>query len=70
MRTPATEHAKQGKEARLEQLLKSYNIEPISIGIVSNKRRIVMSRAGKAVVDLDLDLARNAWTTGLVEAMR
>jgi phosphoribosylformylglycinamidine synthase len=62
--------AKQGKETRLEQLLKSYNLEPISIGIVSNKRRIVMSRAGKAVVDLDLDQARNAWTTGLVEAMR
>jgi phosphoribosylformylglycinamidine synthase subunit PurL len=62
--------AKQGKETRLEQLLKSYNLEPISIGVVSNKRRIVMSRAGKAVVDLDLDQARNAWTTGLVEAMR
>ncbi|MBN1236094.1 MAG: phosphoribosylformylglycinamidine synthase subunit PurL [Methanotrichaceae archaeon] len=62
--------AKPGKEARLVELLKSYNLEPMLIGKVSNKRRIVMSRAGNAVADLELDGARNAWTTGLAEAMR
>jgi len=62
--------AKAGSEARLEELLKSYSLEPMQIGIVTGKRRIVMSRAGECVADLDLDEARNAWTTGLVEAMR
>jgi phosphoribosylformylglycinamidine (FGAM) synthase-like enzyme len=62
--------AKKGKEARLVELLQSHNLEPMPIGIVSTKRRIVMSRAGKTVVDLDLDQARDAWTAGLVEAMR
>ena len=51
-------------------LLKSYNLEPMQIGIVTGKRRIVMSKAGESVADLDLDGARNAWTAGLVEAMR
>ncbi|MDD1730772.1 MAG: phosphoribosylformylglycinamidine synthase, partial [Methanosaeta sp. NSM2] len=62
--------ANKGKEARLVELLQSHNLEPMPIGIVSTKRRIVMSRAGKTVVDLDLDQARDAWTAGLVEAMR
>ena len=50
--------------------MRSYNLEPMQIGTVTSKRRIVMSRAGKTVADLDLDEARDAWTTGLVEAMR
>jgi phosphoribosylformylglycinamidine (FGAM) synthase-like enzyme len=62
--------AKAGSEARLVDLLKSYNLEPMQIGIVTGKRRIVMSKAGESVADLDLDGARNAWTAGLVEAMR
>jgi len=62
--------AKSGCEARLMELLKSYDLEPMQIGIVTGKRRIVMSRAGECVADLDLDEARNAWTAGLVEAMR
>ena len=62
--------AKAGSEARLVELLRSYNLEPMQIGTVTGKRRIVMSRAGECVADLDLDEARNAWTTGLVEAMR
>jgi phosphoribosylformylglycinamidine synthase II len=62
--------AKAGSEARLVELLGSYNLEPMQIGIVTGKRRIVMSRAGECVADLDLDEARNAWTAGLVEAMR
>jgi len=62
--------AKPGKEARLVELLRSYNLEPMQIGQVTSKRRIVMSRASNAVADLELDGARNAWTAGLVEAMR
>jgi phosphoribosylformylglycinamidine synthase len=62
--------AKPGKEARLATLLKSYDLVPMQIGAVTGKRRIVMSRAGVAVADLDLDEARNAWTAGLGEAMR
>ena len=62
--------AKAGSEARLVEILKSYNLEPMQIGQVTSKRRIVMSRAGESVADLDLDGARNAWTAGLVEAMR
>ncbi|MDD4776534.1 MAG: phosphoribosylformylglycinamidine synthase subunit PurL [Syntrophomonas sp.] len=62
--------ARKGKESRLAELLASYNLEPLQIGTVTGKRRIVMSRAGKTVVDLDLDQARDAWTVGLVEAMR
>ena len=62
--------AKPGKEARLAALLKSYDLVPMQIGAVTGKRRIVMSRAGVAVADLELDEARNAWTAGLGEAMR
>jgi phosphoribosylformylglycinamidine (FGAM) synthase-like enzyme len=62
--------AKAGSEDRLVELLRSYNLEPMQIGTVTGKRRIVMSRAGECVADLDLDGARNAWTAGLVEAMR
>ncbi len=62
--------AKSGKEARLEELLRNYSLEPMQIGQVTKKRRIKMSRSGETVADLDLDEARAAWTTGLVEAMR
>ncbi|MCX6672953.1 MAG: phosphoribosylformylglycinamidine synthase subunit PurL, partial [Methanothrix sp.] len=62
--------AKAGSEARLVEVLRSYNLEPMQIGQVTSKRRIVMKRAGESVADLELDQARNAWTTGLVEAMR
>jgi hypothetical protein len=37
---------------------------------VTAKRRIRITRKGETVADLDLDLARNAWTRGLAEAMR
>ena len=62
--------AKAGSEARLVELIRSYNLEPMQIGMVISKRRIMMSRAGEAVADLDLEQARNAWTMGLAEAMR
>jgi phosphoribosylformylglycinamidine synthase len=62
--------AKSGKEGRLEELLRNYSLEPMQIGQVTMKRRIKMSRSGETVADLDLDEARAAWTTGLVEAMR
>jgi phosphoribosylformylglycinamidine synthase II len=61
---------KPGMEARIEDLLKSYNLEPIEIGKVTEARRIVMNRNGKTVMDLDIDEARKVWTTGLAEAMR
>lgn len=59
-----------GSEARLEELLKSYDLEPMEIGKVTDARRIVMKRKDKIVMDLGLDEARKVWTTGLVEAMR
>jgi len=59
-----------GKEAMLIELLKSYNLEPMKIGKVMKKRRIVIRREGKIVADLDLEEARKAWTEGLAEAMR
>ncbi|OPY53133.1 MAG: phosphoribosylformylglycinamidine synthase II [Methanosaeta sp. PtaU1.Bin112] len=62
--------AKAGSEARLIELLKKYDLEPMQIGTVTGKRRIVISRSGESVADLDLDEARNAWMSGLVEAMR
>ncbi|NLH22571.1 MAG: phosphoribosylformylglycinamidine synthase subunit PurL [Methanothrix sp.] len=62
--------AKQGKEARLGEILAGYGLVAMQIGTVTGKKRIVMSRSGEAVVDLDLDQAREAWTSGLVEAMR
>jgi phosphoribosylformylglycinamidine synthase II len=61
---------KPGMEARMEELLKSYNLEPVEIGKVTEARRIVMNRNGKTVMDLDLDEARKVWTAGLAEAMR
>ena len=62
--------ARPGKETRLLEILRSYNLEPIEIGTVTEKRRIVMRRAGETVADLDLDEARLAWTKGLAEAMK
>jgi len=61
---------KAGSESRLIELLRRYDLEPMQIGTVTSKRRIVMSRAGECLADLDLDEARNAWMSGLVEAMR
>ena len=58
------------RRARLEELLRNYGLEPMQIGQVTKDRRIKMSRSGETVADLDLDEAREAWTTGLVEAMR
>jgi hypothetical protein len=37
---------------------------------VTRKRSMVIKRAGETVMDMDLDEARSAWTTGLAEAMR
>ena len=62
--------AKPGKETRLMEILKGYNLEPIHIGMVTEKRRIVIRRAGETVADLDLDEAISAWTRGLAEAMK
>jgi len=62
--------AKKGKEARLGEILAGFGLMAMQIGTVTGKRRIVMSRSERTVVDLDLDLAREAWTSGLVEAMR
>lgn len=62
--------AKQGSEPELEKILKGYGLDVMEIGQVTKTRKIVMNRAGKTVISLDLDEARNAWTTGLVEAMR
>lgn len=62
--------AKSGSESQLIELLRRYDLEPMQIGTVTSKRRIVMSRAGECLADLDLDEARNAWISGLVEAMR
>jgi phosphoribosylformylglycinamidine synthase len=62
--------AKVGSESRLIELLRKYDLEPMQIGTVTSKRRIAMSRAGECLADLDLDEARNAWMSGLVEAMR
>jgi phosphoribosylformylglycinamidine synthase len=61
---------KAGSESRLIELLRKYDLQPMQIGTVTSKRRIVMSRAGECLADLDLDEARNAWMSGLVEAMR
>jgi phosphoribosylformylglycinamidine synthase II len=62
--------ARPGKGAILIELLRNRHLEPMEIGKVTNKRRIVMRRAGETVADLDLDEARMAWTSGLAEAMR
>ena len=62
--------AKKGKEARLAELLAGYGLMAMQIGTVTGKRRIVMSRSERTIVDLDLDQAKEAWTAGLVEAMR
>jgi len=62
--------AKPGKEARLMEILASYGLEPMEIGCVTLKRRMIVKRAGETVIDMDLDKARSAWTTGLAEAMR
>jgi phosphoribosylformylglycinamidine synthase len=61
---------KAGSKSRLIELLRKYDLQPMQIGTVTSKRRIVMSRAGECLADLDLDEARNAWMSGLVEAMR
>jgi hypothetical protein len=62
--------AKSGKEFLLLEVLRANSIEPMQIGVVTEKRRIVIKRADKTLADIDLDEARSAWTTGLAEAMR
>jgi len=62
--------ARPGKEERLLEILRGYCLEPMEIGMVTKKRRIVMKRASETVADIDLDEARAAWTSGLAEAMR
>jgi phosphoribosylformylglycinamidine synthase II len=62
--------AKSGKEARLMEIMAGYGLEPMEIGCVTRKRSMVIKRAGETVMDMDLDEARSAWTTGLAEAMR
>jgi phosphoribosylformylglycinamidine synthase II len=62
--------AKPGKEARLMEIMAGYGLEPMEIGCVTRKRSMVIKRAGETVMDMDLDEARSAWTTGLAEAMR
>jgi phosphoribosylformylglycinamidine synthase II len=62
--------AKPGSEERLLEILRGYCLDPMEIGIVTKKRRIVMKRACETVADIDLDEARAAWTSGLAEAMR
>jgi phosphoribosylformylglycinamidine synthase len=62
--------ARRSSEAKLEDLLRSYSLEVMEIGEVTGSRRIVMRRKGRALIDLDLDEARRAWTSGLEEAMR
>ena len=62
--------ARAGKEAELVKILKSYNLEPMEIGTVTDARRIIVNRKGKRVIDLDMEPALKTWTTGLSEAMR
>jgi phosphoribosylformylglycinamidine synthase len=62
--------AKQGSEKKLEAVLKGYGLDVMDIGKVTKARKIVMNRAGKTVMEMDLDDAKKAWTTGLAEAMR
>ncbi len=62
--------ARPGKQERLLEILRGYCLEPMEIGMVTEKRRIVMKRASETVADIDLDEARAAWTSGLAEAMR
>jgi len=62
--------AKKGRELELAKLLNGLGLQAMDIGRVTESRRIVMKRKGKTLVDLDLDLAKEAWTSGLAEAMR
>jgi phosphoribosylformylglycinamidine synthase len=62
--------AKQGSEKKLVEVLKGYGLDVMEIGKVTKARKIVMNRAGKTVMEIGLDEARKAWTTGLAEAMR
>jgi phosphoribosylformylglycinamidine synthase len=62
--------ARPGREARLAEILREHNLEPVEIGKVTQRRRIMMNRGDETIVDLDLDEARKAWMDGLVEAMR
>jgi phosphoribosylformylglycinamidine synthase len=62
--------AKAGREAELEELLKSHGLEFMEMGMVASEKRIVLKRRGRPVVDLDLEEARGVWRSGLAEAMR
>ncbi len=61
---------KQGSEDKLTDILRGYGLEPMEIGKVTEARRMTVKRKDKVAMDLDLDAARNVWTTGLSEAMR
>jgi phosphoribosylformylglycinamidine synthase subunit PurL len=62
--------ARKGSEANLEALMKSYGIEPMLLGTVTEEKTLKVGRKGEIVIDLDLGVARKAWTEGLAEAMR
>jgi len=53
----------------LEELIRSFDLEPFDLGAVTIDARLVIKRRGAPLVDLDLAEARDAWTLGLVEAI-
>lgn len=57
-------------ESELASLLKSRNLNPIKLGTTVDSSDLIMTRKGKQVISLELDLAKKAWTKGLVEAMK
>lgn len=61
---------KKGSEKQLEALLKKHDLDVMELGTVTDSFGLKMTRKGKTVVDLDLEVAKKAWTEGLVEAMR
>lgn len=61
---------RKGKEEMLESILRKYSLDVIDLGSVTDSPKISMARKEKVAVDLDLKAAKNAWTKGLVEAMR
>lgn len=58
------------REKDLNDLLKKHNLEIMKLGSVVNSARIEMRFKGVKVIDLGLDVAKKAWTNGLVEAMK
>ncbi len=60
---------KRGAEQEFMSIAREYDIKPMRIGSVSSGC-IEITRNGKRISNLELDAARNAWTSGLQEAMR